>query len=557
MAKRVAVIGAGVSGLSSIKCCLDEGLEPTCFERSNDFGGLWKFDETSKDGMTRVYRSLVTNVCKEMSCYSDFPYHEDYPNFMSHEKFWDYLREFVEHFDLLKYIQFKTTVCSITKHSDFSETGRWDVVTEREGKRDRAVFDAVMVCTGQFLSPHLPLESFPGIHKFKGQILHSQEYRIPDAFQGKRILVVGLGNSGGDIAVELSRTAAQVFLSTRTGAWVISRASGGGYPFNMMITRRWYNIITRVLPSCFINLDKELHLNHKNYGLGTAKGIKPNFVINDELPACILCGKVTVKGSIKDFMESSIIFEDGTAEGNVDVVIFATGYEFSFPFFEEPLRSLCTKKFMLYKRVFPPNLERSTLAIIGLISLTGSILAGTELQARWATRVFKGLCNIPPSQKLMAEAIKKEQLIKRGVIKDTSQEKLNFISYLDELAQCIGSKPNIPLLFIKDPRLAWEIFFGPCSPYQYRLMGPGKWEGARNAILTQWDRTMKPLKTRSVPESPESAYLLRYLKIWGAPLLLASLILTYRSSLIIKLLQDKLQGRGFPNSIPWYISQNP
>lgn len=63
--------------------------------------------ETSEDGMTRVYKSLVTNVCKEMSCYSDFPFREDYPNFMKQEKFWEYLQEFAEHFDLLKYIQFR------------------------------------------------------------------------------------------------------------------------------------------------------------------------------------------------------------------------------------------------------------------------------------------------------------------------------------------------------------------------------------------------------------------------------------------------------------------
>ncbi|KAM7336165.1 hypothetical protein ACRRTK_004658 [Alexandromys fortis] len=557
MVKRVAVIGAGVSGLSSIKCCLDEDLEPTCFERSDDFGGLWKFAETSKDGMTRVYKSLVTNVCKEMSSYSDFPYQEDYPNFMDHKKFWEYLREFAEHFDLLKYIQFKTTVRSVTQRPDFSETGQWDVVTETDGKQHRAVFDAVMVCTGQFLSPRLPLESFPGIHKFKGQILHSQEYKIPDAFQDKRIVVVGLGNSGADIAVELSRIAAQVFLSTRSGAWVISRSSGGGYPFNMMLTRRCNNFTARVLPSCFINWRIQKQLNHENYGLSVAKGKESKFIVNDELPSCILCGKVTMKTGIKDFTESSVIFEDGTTEVNIDAVIFSTGYEFSFPFFEEPLKSLCTKRIMLYKRVFPPNLERTTLAIIGLISLTGSILAGTELQARWATRVFKGLCNIPPSQKLMAEVTKKEQLIKRGVIKDTSEEKLNFISYLDEIAQCIGSKPNIPLLFLTDPRLAWEVYFGPCSPYQYRLMGPGKWDGARNAIMTQWDRTIKPLKTRTLPNSPETTTLSRSLKVWGASLLLASLIVFYKSSLFLKLVQDKLQGRVFPNRIVWYINQNP
>ncbi|XP_051003672.1 dimethylaniline monooxygenase [N-oxide-forming] 4 [Acomys russatus] len=560
MVKKVAVIGAGVSGLSSIKCCLDENLEPTCFERSDDFGGLWKFSEISKDGMTRVYRSLVTNVCKEMSCYSDFPFQEDYPNFMSHEKFWDYLKEFAEHFDLLKYIRFKTTVCSVTKRPDFSETGQWDVVTETEGKQDRAVFDAVMVCTGQFLNPHLPLESFPGIHKFKGQIIHSQEYRVPDAFRGKRILVVGLGNTGGDIAVELSGTASQVFLSTRTGSWVLSRSSGGGYPFNMIITRRWLNFIARALPSRFIHWNQERRMNkmfnHENYGLSIAKGKKVKFIVNDELPTCILCGKVTMKAGVMDFTESSIFFEDGTMEANIDVVIFSTGYEFSFPFFEEPLKSLCAKKINLYKRVFPPNLERTTLAIIGLISLTGSILVGTELQARWATRVFKGLCNIPPSQRLMAEATKTEQLIKRGVIKDTSQDKLDFISYVDELARCIGSKPNIPLLFLKDPRLAWEVFFGPCTSYQYRLVGPGKWGGARNAILTQWDRTIKPLKTRTVPKSPESASLSCYLKAWGAPVLLASLILLYKSSLFLKLVQGKLQGRVSPYRILWDIPQN-
>lgn len=97
-----------------------------------------------------------------------------------------------------------------------------------------------------------------------------------------------------------------------------------------------------------------------------------------------------MKTSVMEFTETSAVFEDGTVEENIDVVIFTTGYTFSFPFFEEPLKSLCTKKIFLYKHVFPLNLERATLAIIGLLSLKGSILSATELQARWATRVFKG-----------------------------------------------------------------------------------------------------------------------------------------------------------------------
>uniref|UniRef100_A0A8C5XF07 Flavin-containing monooxygenase n=1 Tax=Microcebus murinus TaxID=30608 RepID=A0A8C5XF07_MICMU len=525
MAKRVAVIGAGVSGLSSIKCCLDEDLEPTCFERSNDIGGLWKFTESSKDGMTRVYRSLVTNVCKEMSCYSDFPYREDYPNFMSQEKFWNYLQEFAEHFDLLKYIQFKTTVCSVTKRPDFSKTGQWDVVTETEGKQERAVFDAVMVCTGYFPNPRLPLESFPG-----------ESFLLPFSFFFFWLYFV--------VTVVLFFYC--VLLSTRTGTWVIGRYSDGGYPFSMMITRRCYNFIAQVLPSCFLNWIGERRMNkrfnHENYGLSITKGKKSKFIVNDELPTCILCGTVTMKTSVKEFTETSAVFEDGTVEENIDSVIFTTGYTFSFPFLEEPLKSLCKKKLFLY------NLERATLAIIGLIGLKGSILAGTELQARWATRVFKGLCEIPPAQKLMAEATEKEQLIKRGVMTDPSEDKLDYIPYMDELAACIGAKPNIPLLFLKDPRLAWEVFFGPCTSYQYRLMGPGTWDGARNAILTQWDRTLKPLKTRIVPDSSKPFSMLPYLKAWGAPVLLACLLLIYKSP-FLKLVRDRLQDR-----IPPYLA---
>lgn len=541
MTQRVAVVGAGVSGLSSIKCCLDEGLEPTCFERSKNFGGLWKFTDGPKDGMTRVYKSLVTNVCKEMSCYSDFPFHEDYPNFMSQEKFWTYLQEFAEHFGLLKYIQFQTTVCNITRRPDFNETGQWEVVTETDGRYSRAVFDAVLVCTGNFLNPHLPLESFPGIHNFKGQILHSQEYKTPESFQGKCVLVIGLGNTGGDLAVELGHSAAQVLLSTRTGAWVIGRTSNGGYPYNMMITRRYHNFVAQVLPSFVLKWiqerQKNKRFNHEMYGLSIAKGKKPKVVVNDELPTSILCGAVTVKGGVKEFLEHGVLFEDGSMEEHVDAVIFATGYTFSFPFLEEPLRSLCAKKLFLYKYVFPCSLDRATLAFIGLISLQGSILAGTELQARWATRVFKGLCSIPSSHKLMTEATKKQKLIERGVIEDPTQDKLNFIKYLDELAVLIGAQPQVLSLLLTDPRLAWEVFFGPCTPYQYRLQGPGKWAGARQAILTQWNRTMKPLKSRDLHKSSPPASRPHPFKIWGPPFLLALLLLLYRAPFIVKLVQ--------------------
>uniref|UniRef100_A0A7N4V2U7 Flavin-containing monooxygenase n=2 Tax=Sarcophilus harrisii TaxID=9305 RepID=A0A7N4V2U7_SARHA len=546
MVKRVAIVGAGVSGLTSIKSCLEEGLEPTCFERSDDIGGLWKFTETIGHGMTKVYKSVVTNITKEMSCYSDFPFPENFPNYMKHTMVMEYLRSYAEHFDLLRCIHFKTTVKSITKHQDFAVTGQWDVVTETEGKQDTATFDAVMICTGHYLNPRLPLESFPGINKFQGQILHSQEYRSPESFQGKRIIVIGLGNTGGDIAVELSRVAEKVFLSTRSGAWVDSRLSDDGYPTHMIQTTRFLHLVARSLPSTIVNWMGKKRMsrwfNHKTYGLSNPKGRLQKRIANDELPTYILCGSVTMKINVKEFTETSAIFEDGTVEENIDVVFFATGYTYSLPFFEEPMEKFCKNKIFIYKFIFPSNLEKATLALIGHVGLQGSVIAGTELQARWATRVFKGLCKIPPSSKMMAEATKKEQLIKRGVIKDTTQEKQDYITYLDELARCTGVKPNILLLFLKDPRLAKEVFFGPCTSYQYRLMGPGKWDGARKAIMTQWDRTLKPLQTRVIPDYSEPTSISYWLKVWGPPVLFVAVLLTYKSSLQLQLMRITEMG---------------
>lgn len=114
-------------------------------------------------------------------------------------------------------------------------------------------------------------------------------------------------------------------------------------------------------------------------------------VINDDLPSRILYGAIKVKPRVKELTETSAIFEDGTVEKDIDVIVFATGYAFSFPFLEDSLVKVEDNMVSLYKYMFPPHLEKSTLACIGLIQPLGSIFPTVELQARWATRVFKGM----------------------------------------------------------------------------------------------------------------------------------------------------------------------
>ncbi|XP_006192128.1 flavin-containing monooxygenase 1 [Camelus dromedarius] len=507
MAKRVAIVGAGVSGLASIRCCLEEGLEPTCFERSDDLGGLWRFTEDIEEGRASLYKSVVSNSCKEMSCYPDFPFPEDYPIYVPHFQFLEYLKTYANRFDLLKCIQFKTKVCSVTKRPDFTVTGQWEVVTLREGKQESAVFDAVMVCTGYLTNPYLPLDCFPGINNFKGQYFHSRQYKHPDIFKDKRVLVVGMGNSGTDIAVEASHLAKKVFLSTTGGAWVISRVFDSGYPWDMVFMTRFQNVFRNSLPTPIVNwlIAKKMNswFNHANYGLipeDRTQLREP--VLNDELPGRIITGKVLIKSSIKLVKENSVVFNNTPREEPIDIIVFATGYTFAFPFLDETVVKVEDGQASLYKYVFPAHLQKPTLAVIGLIKPLGSIIPTGDTQARWAVQVLKGVSKLPPSSVMIEEVNVRKQNKPSGFGLDYCKAlQSDYITYIDELLTFIGAKPNLLSLLLTDPRLALTIFFGPCTPYQFRLTGPGKWEGARNAIMTQWDRTFKVTKTRVVRES--------------------------------------------------------
>ncbi|XP_051501583.1 flavin-containing monooxygenase 5-like [Myxocyprinus asiaticus] len=517
MAKRVAVIGGGTSGLASIKCCLDEGLEPVCFESSNDIGGLWCFKENPDPDRASIYHSLIINTSKEMMCYSDFPIPAHFPNYMHNSLIMDYFRMYAEHFQLTQYIRFQTKVLNVTQRPDFPHSGQWDVETEsKDGRREKQVFDAVMVCTGHHTHPHLPLKDFPGIDTFKGKFFHSRDYKTPEEWRGKRVVVIGIGNSGGDIAVELSRMTKQVYLSTRKGSWILNRVGPNGFPSDMMFNNRTHMWAHGLLPVGFLNSIGEKLLNkrfnHKLYGLQPAHRIfSQHPMVNDDLPNRILSGTVLVKPNVREFRGSSVVFEDGTVEDDIDLVVFATGYTFSFPFLFSHVIPVSKNKVSLYKYIYPPGLERPTLAVIGLIQPLGAIMPISEMQARWATRVFKGLCKLPSmSAKLKDINAKDKAMAQRYVASQRHTIQVDYIPYMDELAKEVGVRPSMLKLLLTDPRVGLKVMFGPCTPYQFRLCGPGRWEGARQAILTQWERVSQPLKTRNVPgqESHHSSPLL-------------------------------------------------
>ncbi|XP_030228586.1 dimethylaniline monooxygenase [N-oxide-forming] 5 [Gadus morhua] len=501
MTRRVAVIGAGCSGLACIKTCLDEGLEPVCFESSDDIGGLWRFKENPEPNRASIYHSVIINTSKEMMCYSDFPIPAEYPNYMHNSLIMEYFRKYAEHFQLTKHIRFKTTVLQVKQRTDFSHSGQWDVETENsEGKRQKHIFDAVMICIGHHCHPNMPLQDFPGIDSFKGVYFHSRDYKTPEQWRNKKVVVIGIGNSGGDIAVELSRFSKQVYLSTRRGAWILNRVGDNGWPLDLSFNRI-LNYAKLLLPfNVFCSLGERAlnqRFNHSLYNLKPKHRLfNQHPTLNDDLPNRILSGTVQVKPNIHRFQGSSVEFDDGSVVDDIDLVVFATGYSFSFPFLASNVLPVSGNKASLYKYVFPPDLERNTLAVIGLVQPLGAIMPISEIQARWATRVFKGCSKCPSVAAMLKEVeCKQETMARRYVSSPRHTIQVDFVDYMDEVADQFGVRPSILRLFLTDPRVALSVLFGPSTPYQYRLRGPGKWAGARQAILTQWDRVIQPMMT--------------------------------------------------------------
>lgn len=517
MSKTVAIIGAGASGLAAIKSCLEVGLEPTAFESDPWLGGAWRYTDLDeeKDRRSCVSYSTVTNTSKHVSCYSDFPMPKEWPNYLRQQQYLVYFQMYAKEFALEERIRFETTVFDVKPVTDLSqraETDRWQVhYRDHKGSEQVEEFDFVMVCTGVNWDPRDI--NIPGLNGFPGDVIHSKDYRTWKNYEGKRVLVVGLGNSGGDIACELSHHAKQVYLSTRSGSWVISRLADGGVPMDVTFLTRFLGLIPMKFGRYVLRQKLESKFNSVNFGLGVDNMPDKRFpIINDELPNRIFTGSIQVKADIAKVQGNTVHFADGSMVEDIDVIILATGFKFSFPFLSDGL--LCPKEryIPLYKYVFPPTVNPGTLAIIGALRVNGPVPPLTEIQSRWAVSIFTGKSKLPDRQTMVEDIEKRQHLLEAKTIKCCRAFHLvNYIAYSDEISSLIGARPNLWHLLLTDPKLAFKCYFGPCVPAQYRLVGPGSWKGARDVIMGVEESRVCPLRTRKTglkEEERKNSYLL-------------------------------------------------
>ncbi|CAJ0935891.1 unnamed protein product, partial [Mesorhabditis belari] len=495
--KKVCVIGAGASGLPAIRHALLYKCDVVCFEGAHAIGGLWRYKPEETDEGT-VMKTTVINTSKEMTAYSDFPPSPEAANFMHNSQLLQYFNNYADHFNLRKYIKFNHKVLNVERNEDYAKTGRWKITYKNDqGETKVDVFDGVLCCTGHHTTPYTPAP-WPGQDKFSGKIIHSHSYKDHRGYEDKTVVVVGIGNSGGDIAVELSRIAKQVYLVTRRGTWVFNRIFDYGEPFDFVVNTRFAHALRGYVPmqlaTWMIEYKLQSRFDHEKYGLKPAHHVfSAHPTVNDELPNRIACGMVRVKPNMKEFKGNSIIFEDGTSVENIDEVILSTGYSFSFPVLEQgKLIPVTENEVELYKYMFPLNLEHNTLAVIGLIQPLGSIMPISEMQARVFLSTLVGESQLP-SRKEMREdiACKQKRMAGQFVKSRRHTIQVDFTPYMDELASLIGVELDLKKMFFEDPGLAMKVLFGPNVAYTYRLQGPHKWQGAREAIMSAQERVIK------------------------------------------------------------------
>ncbi|MEM7583260.1 MAG: NAD(P)-binding domain-containing protein [Acidobacteriota bacterium] len=381
---KACIIGAGSSGIASAKVLKQHGIPFDCYERGSGIGGNWRY--RNDNGMSAAYRSLHINTSKDRMAYSDYPMPTDFPDYLHHSQVLEYFEGYVDHFDFRGDIRFGTTVEEVAP----VEGGGWDVtVTGDSGTPETHRYTAVLVSNGHHWDPRHP--EFAG--HFDGPTRHSHSYETSEGLEDRNVLVVGIGNSGVDIACEVSRVARRTMLSTRRSAHILPKYALGR-PIDTYTTPA-ANYLPLKLQQAFFNLLMRLsHGSQDHYGVPTPEHtlLQAHPTISAELLNLAGHGKVTIKPDITELQGDRVAFRDGTVEP-VDEIIYATGYKISFPFLSSEVIDSDDNEVRLYRLVAHPH--RKNLFFVGLIQPLGAVMPLAEAQSIWVAKLLTGECALP------------------------------------------------------------------------------------------------------------------------------------------------------------------
>jgi len=396
---RVCVIGAGSSGIAVVKALKDRGLPQVCYEKGDDIGGNWYFRNTNR--MSAAYESLHINTDSKLMEYRDYPMPPDTPDYPSHSVIKAYFDDYVQQFGLREHIRFNTEVTAARRRDD----GSWEITLD-SGETES--FDALIVANGHHWDPHWPDPPYPG--EFHGEQIHSHAYlnpRDPVDFHGKRVLVVGMGNSAMDIACELSRPgiAERLYLSARNGVWILPKYLFGIPMSRLGMLPHWLpwqiaSVLTRLAVTLNSGSPWRFGLPRPNHRM-----LQAHPTISQEIYMRLGSGDVLPRPGIRRLKGERVEFSDGREEV-VDVIVWCTGYKLSLPFFDPAFISAPRNDLPLWERMIRPGIDK--LFFVGLLQPLGAIMPVAEAQARFIGDCLLGKIALP-DQEEMERAMARER----------------------------------------------------------------------------------------------------------------------------------------------------
>ena len=457
--KKVAVVGAGVSGLSTAKALKGQGIECTIFEKQQKLGGVWAIG----------YTGFGVQMRKGYYEFPDWPLPSSTENFTPGVVIQSYLENYAHHFDIWDCIRFRTAVEGMEQNED----GKWIITSECEGERHTEEFDLVVVAVGLFSSrPHLL--HFKGEENFDGEILPVCEFQTPAQLKGKRVAVVGFGKSAADAAVESAAVADATSMIFRRTCWPIPQFVAGIIPEEWILLNRF----TRSLLPLYYRSSVLGHLIYYSLrtltfvywrlvelllyvqcGLGSRFGTRTSLVPNESIETGIFDPTEMVprrsfyrslrNGEIKPHRTEVVELAGNTIrlgngeEVEADVILLGTGWEVDYSFLPQSVLDRMDAGddgIYLYRHMLHPNVPG--LIFIGAAATYASILT-YNLQARWLVDLINGQHQLP-SEEAMHDDIRLMKAWKRKLMphghERASRLSLHMMSYHDELLRDMGER---------------------------------------------------------------------------------------------------------------------
>jgi dimethylaniline monooxygenase (N-oxide forming) len=425
--EKVCIVGAGSSGLTACQVLAARGVPFDCFEKGSQTGGNWRYE--NDNGLSSAYRSLHINSARKLMSYRAFPMPEDYPDYPSHWQVAKYFDDYVQRFGLGELITFRTEVVAAEPVD-----GGWEVTVEGpDGERETRPYRAVLVANGHHWNPRWPEPPFPGSEGFDGEQMHVHHYREPDVLVGKRVLVLGIGNSAVDVAVESSRIADRTFLAMRRGAYVLPKFLGGK-PIDEASPAVMSYLPLAVQRFFFARLLNVAIGDMTDYGLPKPdhKLLEAHPTVSSELLPRLGHGDIEVRPNIDRFAGGrSVRFVDGSEE-EIDLVVYCTGYRITFPFLAPEVFEAPDNRMPLYGRVV--SVERPGLFFIGFIQPLGPIMPIAEAQSEWVADLLAGAAALPSAAEMRKEISDYErEMRKRYVASKRHTIEVDFHPYLRQI----------------------------------------------------------------------------------------------------------------------------